>query len=698
MYLGWRPRARIAFTMTALASLASAGLAETRTWTDSTGKHKIEAEFIEIVEGQVKLKKPDGKQVSLPLGKLSKEDQLFLRALLKERRAAQAAEAAPAAGPAFGRGRAAGPGFKKGDRVMSEWAGKVSLGTVVSIDPNSGWLEVVMDGSDDQRPEHRPASYYKPYDAAAKATLPPEGWVWTPPAMKPAIAADYSSVRRPAGAVAATTIAPDPAAPSTASAAAKGALIPRPVSTWEKRQGIDVVASSPPLAVVLYRGGEEMNSADSRLEVLDLASGERRATLSAPAKTGAVAVSPSGKRIATTEGSGVWDNALQVAVWELGDKSLNHVVSWNPYPGEDRESKIAWHRWLSDERLLTKSAGGKVVLWDASSAKALFEIDAGWYGLPVVSPGGKQFALPAAKGVEIFSTDDGDRLATVPASGGVSASIAFSPSGAKMSVISGRGVEVLDLATGKRLAEFYAGEGVARGNWLDERFMLVNSGLVLDTQSMCVLWKYFGGSPLGASGGSQWVALGGESAPRARTASGEALVPFTLPHAAAIAAAPKGPEALALKPGDQVSIDVTAVDGSIAEEARAHIADGLAKAGFVVADGAAAKVAASIRAGEAQEMNYRSFGIRGGEEKFSVNTRHYDLSLAVGADELWKSSGYQAPPAMVQLKEGESIQEVVSREMGLKGAMFPAKFPSNIVSKQAREPRGISELTASGIQ
>lgn len=52
-----------------------------RTWTDSTGKHKIEAKLLESAGGQVKLQRADGKLVTLPHEKLSTADQEYLRGL-----------------------------------------------------------------------------------------------------------------------------------------------------------------------------------------------------------------------------------------------------------------------------------------------------------------------------------------------------------------------------------------------------------------------------------------------------------------------------------------------------------------------------------------------------------------------------------------------------------------------------------------
>jgi hypothetical protein len=68
-----------------------ASLADTdkpRTWTDSTGKHKIEALFLGIENNAVKLHRTDGKELSVPLDRLSKADQ----ELAKQLQAAKASD------------------------------------------------------------------------------------------------------------------------------------------------------------------------------------------------------------------------------------------------------------------------------------------------------------------------------------------------------------------------------------------------------------------------------------------------------------------------------------------------------------------------------------------------------------------------------------------------------------------------------
>lgn len=54
--------------------------AEVRTWTDATGKFSVEAELVEVVDGVALLKKADGRQIKVPLGKLSAADREFIAA------------------------------------------------------------------------------------------------------------------------------------------------------------------------------------------------------------------------------------------------------------------------------------------------------------------------------------------------------------------------------------------------------------------------------------------------------------------------------------------------------------------------------------------------------------------------------------------------------------------------------------------
>lgn len=49
-----------------------------RTWSDATGKFRIEAELVTVEDGNAILKKKDGEEITVPIDKLSKEDQALL--------------------------------------------------------------------------------------------------------------------------------------------------------------------------------------------------------------------------------------------------------------------------------------------------------------------------------------------------------------------------------------------------------------------------------------------------------------------------------------------------------------------------------------------------------------------------------------------------------------------------------------------
>ena len=58
---------------------------EVRTWTDTTGKFKVEAEFVSLEDGQVTLRGATNKTKQIPLDKLSAADKVLAVELGKAR-------------------------------------------------------------------------------------------------------------------------------------------------------------------------------------------------------------------------------------------------------------------------------------------------------------------------------------------------------------------------------------------------------------------------------------------------------------------------------------------------------------------------------------------------------------------------------------------------------------------------------------
>ncbi|WP_254507931.1 WD40 domain-containing protein [Anatilimnocola floriformis] len=54
-------------------------VSQAREWQDATGAFKVEADLLGVVEDRVKLQKPDGSTIEVPLAKLSAKDQTFVK-------------------------------------------------------------------------------------------------------------------------------------------------------------------------------------------------------------------------------------------------------------------------------------------------------------------------------------------------------------------------------------------------------------------------------------------------------------------------------------------------------------------------------------------------------------------------------------------------------------------------------------------
>ena len=66
-----------------------------RKWTSKDGKFSVEAELVEAKDGNVRLKRQDGKIITVPVSKLSKADRDFLASIVKARKKPEVTKATP---------------------------------------------------------------------------------------------------------------------------------------------------------------------------------------------------------------------------------------------------------------------------------------------------------------------------------------------------------------------------------------------------------------------------------------------------------------------------------------------------------------------------------------------------------------------------------------------------------------------------
>ncbi|MEE2935889.1 MAG: SHD1 domain-containing protein, partial [Planctomycetota bacterium] len=76
--------------------LVTAAPVSARKWTSSDGKFSIEAELVEAKDGNVRLKRQDGKVITVPVSQLSKADRDYLSSIAKPEKKPEAAKPTPA--------------------------------------------------------------------------------------------------------------------------------------------------------------------------------------------------------------------------------------------------------------------------------------------------------------------------------------------------------------------------------------------------------------------------------------------------------------------------------------------------------------------------------------------------------------------------------------------------------------------------
>src|SRR6185436_3767978 len=71
--------ARLFFGVALLSAITAAVVAEERTWTDKTGKFKVAGELVKVEDGNAFLRRTDGKEIKVPLDRLSDADREFVK-------------------------------------------------------------------------------------------------------------------------------------------------------------------------------------------------------------------------------------------------------------------------------------------------------------------------------------------------------------------------------------------------------------------------------------------------------------------------------------------------------------------------------------------------------------------------------------------------------------------------------------------
>lgn len=657
---------------------------ESRIWTDRSGKHQIKAKLVDVKDGNVRLERPNGDITTLPLTKLSKDDQIFIRKANKTQKVEQKREA----------------GIQVGDRVEAKHFRKWELGTVISIDYEWERVKVRLDNGRTRMewPMDMEDLRYPGTDRQPKLIKPADP---SNPQLAEKLELTIPDTTEMANLLADAptggSITPDPRRQMSAGWTPRALRLSAPNDFFEKIADFSISASDPPLAIVLYEGHGRGHHAEdpARIELVNLATRKRVVSGAAPPNTKKAILSQSGARVATIpEVMGADDGTGQVDFWKIDGKSIDHWISFAPYrqyawPDLD----VKWLDWVDDEHVLTTNQEGKTILWNVESAKAIYELLTGRNSKPLLSHNKKQLIVPSNDGLQVFEAKTGKTLSQVGTGSFQYASLALSPEGTQIAAIQSNFIDVIDLSTGETVRSFPC-EGAHQNAdlwWIDQDHLFVNNKFIVNVSRRFVAWKYdIDSRHVKPALGTQWAFL------ENRGNGLRVLQPFELPPPEASSAVSQisEEELLAVTPGAAISVKVEISDALLRDDVEAALKESLVDAGMQVGEGGPLQLVARMENGENVTLNYRSFhALDRTNETVNVTTRVYKLELRKDGVPIWSRTSTQSPPHFLRLQEGETIRDGISRVMKPNGGSFRGRLPAYVVKPEYLEPQGTSKLS-----
>ncbi|MFI5380768.1 MAG: hypothetical protein ACHRHE_15825 [Tepidisphaerales bacterium] len=141
-----------------------------------------------------------------------------------------------------------------------------------------------------------------------------------------------------------------------------------------------------------------------------------------------------------------------------------------------------------------------------------------------------------------------------------------------------------------------------------------------------------------------------------------------------------------LTPGAKVSLDFDqpAINGEIKQRAADSIKAQLKHAGVDVADGQAVQIVATKTPGESKTVEYRMFG--GGRQSVSYTVQQYSVKVKAADMVAWQATSASGAPPMVMLKQGETAQDQVNKNMEQADQFFTRVKIPKLIAQPSRNP------------
>lgn len=615
-----------------LALVSATSAEELRTWTNSTGKFKIEARLLGV-EGEIaKLERKDGTVVQIPLTKLSAADRKYIEEL-EEANPFEPVEENPfqpinKSQPKMSRGPRDDDTFGEAKTVNVNWSRVESLPLMPSSDK---W------------------EFKTPIQPAEVSELRP-----------------------------------------------RAISIPAKSNFFERTQNLAVNASGQ-RAVIGYSLDEPKPEGTTRLVLADLEKGKTLVTASTSGKMVPLALNDRGFQVLMRRDDWGFGKQDRLELWNLSPDGITKVLEWIPYDDQKGgERDLKWAAFLDDDHIATLGGCGKLAVWNVDTVSPLYylQIDGGC--APALSPDRKLLAFSTGTQVGVLDLERKEVVALQTTGRTPWPKLRFSPDAKQLALLAHSKLLVYDFADGKLYREIsLIGSNVAANElqWPHQKYLLLGKTSVFDIENQLDLWTYRGHDMVETIGDqSLFVVHDGWDKPGA-------LVIAAIPAPGfekALADAMKQPDFLVLKAGTTVKVNVDGLpDPAEREKVREVLTRKLKEQGFQVGSQGTIELVASSEAGEEKDVSYHGFGISPWK---SYKVREYvsRLAFVYQGKNTWQTQG-SSVPGHIQLKEGETIEQVLRRSERPNYAYFDyVELPKVLMKPMGPDGLGLTQVTTSG--
>lgn len=647
---------------------------EVRTWSDVTGKFKIEAQFVKQDGDQVELARTDGKTIKLPLAKLSAADQEYVKK--------QSADTDP------------DNPFKVEEDPDSPFK-PADSSTKPTISSAKAKMEEMQKKLADAKKNSDP---FKNEDEVQLKITP----VKTGGASELIIEAPPSF-----------SYVVDPAPSTTFTGPNRGFKLSQLSADeaghngfWDHIKSI-LFDDMQQRAIVTHMNEQPGKTKTTRIEQLDLAKGESLGTVDSIVNFVPVDFDPVTKLILGRSDNFHHGTKDRVDVWELGEKELKHQLSFKPYASAQGGGwkDVSWAKFIGASHIGTLGGDNRFTLWETKTLKPIYAASL-WAGSePALSGTGKYIAVITKDGAYVLESISGNVVAKLAGQPGYFPKLSFRPDGKQLACASNDRLTVWDMTTGQIASEVYYPQPMPAEEviWPADGSVVLRFGQqlrLIDLNKKIVLWTYQAGEATQIYGGRLWSVV------NPNDGGGKVLVHVQVPDAKAkeMQTSLSSQDLMALKPGTSVGVFINVALGE-PERVKIynHILAQLKEAGIGIDQNSPVSIEAATEQGKTETVNYRSFGsprfFGPGGETANVTQTISRITIREKGKVLWEAKQIAGAPHMINQKEGQSLQQAINATTAPNVTYFLSlSMPKQLARHPEGGTYGNSMLTPQGLK